>query len=449
MNEPLNEAIAEAFVEQRARNNTKQELTAKFIKSLNPAPTGKRVEFWDTKIDGFGIRVTDRGVKSFVLFKRWPPANVPARRRIGDADVLSLAEARKIAEEWIHLLALGKDPKAEKEKARQEELRKRQVTFAAVAEDWFAGPVTKQRRGHQVERDVRREFLPIWGARPITNISTLDIRNAVAAKATAAPAQARNLLGHLKCLLSWAVEQHAYGITDNPVAVLKSKSLIGKKIARKRVLTDDEMQAFWRAASRTPYPYGPLLRLLLLTGLRESEIAKGHWREINLAKRQWYIPLERAKTDEPFILQLTDTIVEILESLPRFKKGGHLFSTSWGEWPVNGFGNAKVRLDRRMTKTLRAMGRQRGEDPDNVELKPWRFHDLRRTMRTHLSALPIPDVVRELLISHKQQGIRAVYDQFKYEDEKLHALELWEARLRGIVTPKPVTPNVVALRAGA
>ena len=71
-------------------------------------------------------------------------------------------------------------------------------------------------------------------------------------------------------------------------------------------------------------------------------------------------------------------------------------------------------------------------------------HDLRRTMRTHLSALPIPDVVRELLIAHKQTGIKAVYDQFKYEAEKLHALQLWEQRLRGIVEPK-AADNVVAL----
>jgi integrase len=422
-------------------------LTDRFVRGLKPAPAGKRIEHWDTRIDGFGVRVTDKGAKSYVLFKRWPPSGVPSRRLIGDAEVLTLADARQIATEWIRLITLGKDPKEEKEKARQDELRKRTITFASVAEQWFAGPVRKQRQGEAVEREVRREFLPLWRERPITAITTLDIRNAVAKKAADAPAQARNLLGHVKLLFTWAIEQHAFGITDNPATPLKPDKLIGKKIARKRILDDTELSVFWRAALRTPYPYGPLCQLMILTGLREREIADGHWREIDLAKRQWHIPAERAKIDEPFILPLTDTIVEILEKLPRFKRGGHLFSTNFGVDPVNGFSWAKRVLDRRMLRTLKAMARKFGQDPDEFVLKPWRFHDLRRTMRTHLSALPIPDVVREMVISHKQQGIRAVYDQFKYEDEKLHALNLWEQRLRGIVSPKPAPSNIVALRA--
>jgi integrase len=426
----------------------KRVLTDKFIKALKAAPAGKRLEYWDAKTDGFGVRVTDKGAKSYVLFKRWPPTMVPARRLIGSADVITLADARNVAAEWARLIALGKDPKAEKEQARLEEQRRRQVTFAAVAEQWFVDAVRRQRRGKSVEREVRAEFFPLWATRPITSVTTLDVRTAIKDKAKAAPAQARNLLGHLKLLFGWAIDQHCYGVTDNPAAVLKPDKLIGKKVVRKRVLDDHELRAFWRAAVRTPYPYGPLFRLLLLTGQRERVVADARWSEIDLAKRQWVIPAERMKTDEPFVLPLTDSIVEILETLPRFKKGDCLFSTAWGARGVNGFGWAKTLLDRRMRKTLRAMARQRGDDPGNVELKRFVLHDLRRTMRTGLSALPIPDTVRELLIAHKQQGMRAVYDQYKYGAEKLHALELWEQRLRGIVEPpKPAPSNLVPLRA--
>jgi hypothetical protein len=66
----------------------------------------------------------------------------------------------------------------------------------------------------------------------------------------------------------------------------------------------------------------------------------------------------------------------------------------------------------------------------------WKFHDLRWTMRTHLSALPVQDVVRELVIAHAKQGLHKVYDLHAYRDEKLGCLTLWEARLRGIVAPK-------------
>ena len=75
---------------------------------------------------------------------------------------------------------------------------------------------------------------------------------------------------------------------------------------------------------------------------------------------------------------------------------------------------------------------------------PWTLHDLRRTMPTHLSALPISGVVAELMIGHAQRGVRAVYDRYGYLDEQRAGFELWAARLRDIVEPPP--ENVVPIR---
>ena len=58
-------------------------------------------------------------------------------------------------------------------------------------------------------------------------------------------------------------------------------------------------------------------------------------------------------------------------------------------------------------------------------------------MRTHLSALPVQDMVRELIIAHTRPGLHKVYDQHNYRSEKLECLTLWEARLRRIVLPAP------------
>ena len=56
-------------------------------------------------------------------------------------------------------------------------------------------------------------------------------------------------------------------------------------------------------------------------------------------------------------------------------------------------------------------------------------------MRTHLSALPVQDMVRELVIAHARPGLHKVYDQPSYRDEKAQCLRLWAARLRGILAP--------------
>jgi hypothetical protein len=115
--------------------------------------------------------------------------------------------------------------------------------------------------------------------------------------------------------------------------------------------------------------------------------------------------------------------------LPRFDRGDHVFSTTFGVKPVNGFSKAKQAIDAEMPK-----------------MPGWVLHDIRRTVRTHLSALPVPDLVRELVIGHTKPGLHKVYDQHAYVAEKRHALELWSARLRDILTPAPA--NVVKMRRG-
>ena len=75
----------------------------------------------------------------------------------------------------------------------------------------------------------------------------------------------------------------------------------------------------------------------------------------------------------------------------------------------------------------------------------WRNHDLRRTARSHWSAIPgISDTVKELMLAHVQPGIRAVYDRFGYRDQKRALLVAWEQRLMAIVSP-PSTDNVVPI----
>jgi integrase len=141
---------------------------------------------------------------------------------------------------------------------------------------------------------------------------------------------------------------------------------------------------------------------------------------------------------------LSDTACALLESLPRFRKGDHLFSTTFGEAPVNGFSKAKTRLDGRMLRTLRALARQRGDNPHAVKLDHFVNHDIRRTVRTRLSALKVQDHIAEMVIGHGRKGIARVYDRYEYAPEMREALLLWAACLRSIVEPPPPA-NVVTL----
>ena len=164
-------------------------------------------------------------------------------------------------------------------------------------------------------------------------------------------------------------------------------------------------------------------------------MAEARWSEFDLTAKRWTIPAARMKADVPHVVPLSDAAVDVLQSLPRFRRGDYLFSTTFGETPVNGFSKAKLRLDRLMAAELGAVP------------SPFVLHDVRRSVRTRLSALPISTDVAELVIAHARPGLRRVYDLYSFENEKRDCLGMWASRLRSIVEPAP--DNVVSLRAGS
>jgi hypothetical protein len=147
------------------------------------------------------------------------------------------------------------------------------------------------------------------------------------------------------------------------------------------------------------------------------------------------------------VVPITDGIAAILESLPRFKSGEYLFSVTFGKTPVWVSDKIKKRLDARILRTLRALARRRGEEPDRVTLPPWVNHDLRRTLRTGLSKLRIDRDIREAVLRHTRPGVEGVYDRHDYLDEKRNALERWAGSISDLSSPVDRKPNVVPLRA--
>jgi integrase len=415
----------------------KKRLTDRTVQTLKA--TGRPYDVMDLDVRGFGVRVDAQGRRSFVLITRYPGKRHPARRVIGEYGVISLAEAREKARGWRKMIAEGMDPSVERNR-----ISARQEAFGTVAEAYFAH-IKRQglRRAWEVQRDIRREFAP-WWKWSITDIKRQDVLAIVeAALARDAPWEAHHVLSYASRLFNWAIERGT--IESSPCDRLRPAKVIGRKIARSRVLTDDELIALWRASRRIGYPFGHLVRMLTMSGQRRTEVAEARWSEIDLKQRLWTIPRGRMKGDAAHTVPLTEGMIALLEALPRFNRGDYLFSTTFGVKAVNGFSKAKQRLDHEMVRTLRAMARMRGEDAPTLE--PFVLHDIRRSVRTRLSALPIPDLVRELVIGHTKPGLHKVYDLHAYEDEKRHALELWGARLRSIV--ERAATNVVPLRAEA
>ena len=426
--------------------------TDRELKALKPF--AKHYDVKDEKARNLIVRVGPENARgdfhrSFCLVTRFPGCKNPTRHAFGEYKVngkgdLTLEEARELAAEWRALIRKNVDPREAERRDKAEVSRKRDVTFGAVIEEYLARHVKGQRKAKDVEREIRSELIEPWRNKPISEITRGDVVELVEAIADRpAPYHAHNVFGHIRTFFNWCIDRGKYDLETSPCDRLKPARLIGAKKPRQRVLTDDELLAFSRAADRLGYPFGPMFKLLVLTGQRKSEVAEARWREFDLDRGIWTVPPERFKSDSSHLVPLPDDALAILGALPRFKKGDHLFSTTFGEKPVSGFSKAKARLDRFMLRTLKALARTRGEDRPKVTLPPFVIHDIRRTMRTRLSGLKVQERVAEMVIGHGKKGLARVYDQHEFADEMREALDLWAARLRTIVSPPPA--NVVSL----
>jgi integrase len=423
---------------------TRKELTAKAIESVKPPRSG-RVEIWDSRVPGFGLRVAASGAMAWVVMTRIKGRQVrktlPGRpyleavedngRRGKRLAGFGLAEARQLAGAVKDAAREGRDllaeMQAEQDAGRKQEEAKRKAvkTFGDLVKDYCLREIPHLSRGWEVESTIDRELLPNWGDRELAEIGKVDVREITNAVLDAGkPAAANKLFEIIRRLFNWAIKQGNYGVDHSPCDRMDPPA---KKVERDRVLTDDEIRALWAAGEALGYPFGPFFQLLLLLGQRLNEVAGMQWSEIDWKESVWTIPVERCKSKRPHLVPLSSSAVAILQSLPRFA-GPHAFTTTAGKRPISGFHKAKERLD------------QLG----GIEAH-YRIHDLRRTVRTRLAKLGVVEVVAERVINHAPRGLSRIYDQWGYLPEKRAALEAWAGMLRDILEPQP--ENVVTLEA--
>ena len=395
-------------------------LTDRTLRALRPAPAGQRLDIMDAVVPGFGVRVTDKAdergraaQRTFVLVARYPGSANPTRRALGNFGVLSLEQARVKARDWLELIHRGVDPRDEEGHKRRAEIDRRANTFGAITEDFIKRHLSRQRRGRTGEREIRRELLSRWKDKPAGEITRHDVVAMIDEIVDrGARRQAHMMLGHTRTIFNWAINRGVYGLEQSPCDRLRPSALIGRRVPRDKVLTDDEIRAVWHATETLGYPYGPLVRLLMLTGQREFDVANAKRSEFDLSNNLWNIPGERFKSEAPQRVPLTDDSTALLAGLPKGTSGDFLFSFCGGKRPVNGFSKAKRSLDLLLAELV-------------GHVDHWVFHDIRRTVRTRLSALRVEERVAELVIGHARKGLVRIYDQHQYIDEMREALALW------------------------
>lgn len=436
----------------------RQNLTDRAIKAAKPAASARDIS--DALVPGLAVRVLPSGAKSFVLVARFPGSSNPTRRSIGPYPVVSLQDARDKAREWIALIQRGIDPANEVRREREE-------TVATVIEDYIARKVVGRNPEQPNFRGAARTIhylrgivVPIFGSRPIAQLTSREVSVAIAhieqygtdhgmvrlgarkelrhpnSPSKPAPVQARQLLSWFDSALRWAAGTGDYGIDISPLQRINKQDRFGSLTRRDRVLTDEELGAAWRASGALEAPYRQLYRMLMLTGLRLSEVRDASWNEIDLKAKTWTIPAARMKgrngSARAHRVPLTPLMLSVLNEVRQgFLRvsGGHgggftdivaepkgpfVFSVNLGESPVSAGGTFKKMLDREIAYELRVPA---GEHFTN--------HDIRRTVRTRGSMLGIPDDVGEAMLAHRRPGIIGTYDTNDRFEERRKAHVMW------------------------
>jgi integrase len=190
-----------------------------------------------------------------------------------------------------------------------------------------------------------------------------------------------------------------------------------KARARKRILDDDEIRALWNLTEDSVrHDFNVIIRILLLTGQRRSEVANMRWED--LRGDIWTIPAEVSKNGMPHVVPLPSRATELINTTSR-KGGPYLFGRR-GRTGYGGFSKSKARLDGELALVV------------NGDVSPWTLHDLRRTACSLMARGGVRAEVSEKVLNHAIAGVRQVYDRYSYSEEKKKAMEVLSEQISKI-----------------
>jgi integrase len=379
-----------------------------------PAGENDRIVF-DDDLGGFGYRLrrSPGGGLSRTWVCQYRAHGRTRRITIASNELLDADQARTQAKRILGAVALGRDPQAERESARLKQVH----TLKSVAETYLEDRKHELRpasyRVTKLYLGGKAYFGPLHNT-PISEIRRADVAARISAvKRNSGMVTASRARSALSTLFVWAMGE---GLAEaNPVIGTNQPDT---SEPRDRVLTSEELVAIWKASGDGEY--GKIVKLLMLLCSRRQEIGGMKWSEINREKCEWTLPKERAKNKRELTLPLPPAAISIIESVPQIVSRDRVFGarapTGFCGWTWS-----KAELDQRLGDSVR----------------PWRIHDVRRSVATHLADdLNVQPHVIECILGHYggfRRGTAQVYNKSPYANEMRSALMAWSEHLQSLV----------------
>jgi integrase len=406
-----------------------KKFTDAFLAGLKPTGDARAVTLFEAGGSGLGVRASRSGKIAFIAQLAIPDDKRRWRETIGTWGGMTIADARALVGKMALDMRLGVDlhkQRAEAEAAKADDAEERKFTLKDLVEAWRSKHLIVNRRPSYAKRAPRAIELTFESLlkRPATAITADEARKArIAAEDKRGVAAARFATAALIAACHWAVKQGR--LKASPIDGL---SLPSAQPGRDRVLSVAEIRRVWGAACRLPYPAGPFVRLLLLTGARRSEIAGLKRAEIvegDTGLKTIELGPERTKTGARHVIPLAEAALDVLAACPRFSGCEYVFSSD-GWRAINNFDRLKLALDAEIAAD--------GSPPPLKEMPYWVFHDLRHTIVTHLSGEAFnggegfDPIVLDKLLGHQPAQLRGMAKRYNHQEflpARRRALTAW------------------------
>lgn len=339
---------------------------------------------------------------------------------LGKYNDLSLAEARLQSELNKKMLRDGTDPLS----ARFRELQSQIKTVNELFDDWFIGVTKRLKYPNIPKRIFNKEISPIIGQVQLKDVNPLDIRTIInRVNNSGRPTIANDTLMQCKQLFNHAVKLGL--INHNPASAFTSVDAGGVEKSKDRALTiteiKDVFKIFRQNSSRFSRENYLALALLLVLGVRKTELIHATWDEFNFTTQTWLLPAHRSKTEVEITIPIPEQAIAWLHEL-QIRACGSIYLFPSRRTSKNPFMSADT-LNRAVSKLF---GREPGKkkQPPNVmgDIEHFTVHDLRRTCRSLLAQLGIESVVAEKCLNHKLKGVEGIYNRHDYLSERKTAL---------------------------
>jgi integrase len=287
-------------------------LTPASVKTLPAPATGSRIYFDDGQ-PGYGARVTAAGVRAYVIVYRVRTSRRQRVMTIGRCDVWAESAARKEAKRLRIVVDQGGDPLGDIETKRET------PTINDLCDRFIAEYLPHETRAGTAKRyqgHIRRYVRPAFGTRKVPDVAFADVQH-LHRKVTAerGPIGANRMMATLSSMFTQAV---LWGMRpDNPCHNVSKN----KERARKRYLKPDELDALVVAlAGYRTQRIANIIRALLLSGARASEVCAMRWADLNLTEGTWLKPAETVKQDEDHDTPLSAPLRQLLAEIAMEQK---------------------------------------------------------------------------------------------------------------------------------